>query len=325
VVARSTAGRRRRLSRFSHVAGAVLLAGAVFANPRSLIGVGQRSSASGAQGQRGGAAAADAGRGGGRQERGGQAEEGRVYGPDGVWWGLDNTPMIPGLPWRIHDANRPQPPVVKPSAKAGGPPGDAILLFGGEDLAAWGVRAPDGTLTPASWTVADGAVTAGRGTLTTRDSFGDVQLHVEFAMPSPGTGTSQSRGNSGLIFMGLYELQLLDSYNNRTYADGMAASIYGEWPPMVNIAAPPGEWQTLDVVFEAPRFSGAAVLAPAYLTVLWNGAVVHNRQSVAGPTSLLTVHQYTPHAAELPLSIQGRAPVRFRNVWIRRLNGYDKG
>jgi hypothetical protein len=151
-----------------------------------------------------------------------------------------------------------------------------------------------------------------------------VQLHVEFAMPTPATGTSQARGNSGLIFMGRYELQILDSSNNRTYADGMNAAIYGEWPPMVNIAAPPGEWQTLDIVFDAPRFRGAALLAPAYFTVLWNGAVVHNRQAVAGPTALLTVHQYTSHDAELPLSIQGRAPVRFRNIWIRRIKGYDQ-
>ena len=199
------------------------------------------------------------------------------------------------------------------------------MLFDGKDLAAWGVRGQDGTLAPATWPIADGYVTAGRGTLTTSDSFGDVQVHVEFAMPSPVNGTSQSRGNSGVIFMGQYELQLLDSYNNRTYADGMAASIYGEWPPMVNIAAPPGEWQTLDIVFEAPRFAGTAVRSPAYLTVFWNGAVVHNRQQVAGPTSLLTVHQYKPHGAELPLSIQGRAPVRFRNMWIRRVKGYDQG
>ena len=143
-------------------------------------------------------------------------------------------------------------------------------------------------------------------------------------MPTPPTGTSQARGNSGLIFMGRYEIQILDSYNNRTYADGMNASIYGEWPPMVNIAAPPGEWQTFDIVFEAPRFRGTAVLAPAYFTVWWNGAVVHNRQAVAGPTALLTVHQYTPHDAELPLSIQGRAPVQFRNIWIRRIKGYDQ-
>ena len=305
----------RRHSRWASFAGAVLLVTGVLVGVPSVIGQGQPPAPPGGQGQPAGA------RGG----RGAPSEEGRVNGPDGVWWGLDNTPMIPGLPWRIHDANRPQPPVVKPPAKVGGPPGDAIVLFGGDDLAAWGVRGQDGTLTPPTWAVADGVVTAGRGTLTTRESFGDVQLHVEFAMPNPPTGTSQSRGNSGLIFMGLYELQLLDSYNSRTYADGMAASIYAEWPPMVNIAAPPGEWQTLDVVFESPRFSGTAVLAPAYLTVFWNGAVVHNRQRLAGPTSLLTVHQYSPHAAELPLSIQGRAPVKFRNIWLRRLKGYDTG
>jgi hypothetical protein len=239
-------------------------------------------------------------------------------------WGLDNTPMIPGLPWRIHDANRPQPPVVRPPAQPGGPPSDAIVLFDGTDLSRWGVRNQAGEFATPDWPIANGVMTAGPGTLTTRDSYGDVQLHVEFAMPTPVTGTSQGRGNSGLIFMGRYEIQILDSYDNRTYADGMNASIYAEWPPMVNIAAPPGEWQTFDIVFEAPRFRGTAVLAPAYFTVLWNGAVVHNRQAVAGPTALLTVHQYTPHDAELPLSIQGRAPVRFRNIWIRQVKGYDQ-
>ena len=232
--------------------------------------------------------------------------------------------MIPGLPWRIHDANRPQPPVVKPPLRLGGPPGDAIVLFDGTDLSRWGVRNPVGELAPANWPVANGVMTAGAGMLTTRDSFGDVQLHLEFAMPMEATGTSQSRGNSGLMFMGRYELQILDSYNNRTYADGMNAAIYGEWPPMINIAAPPGVWQTFDIVFEAPRFQGTALLAPASFTVFWNGAVVHNRQTVAGPTGLLTVHQYTRHEPELPLSIQGRAPVQFRNIWIRRVKGYDR-
>ena len=255
---------------------------------------------------------------------GAPSEAGRVLGPDGVWWGLDNTPMIPGLPWRIHDANRPQPPVVAPPARPGGPPSDAIVLFDGTNLSHWGVRNQGGTLAAANWPIADGVMTAGSGMLTTRESYGDVQLHIEFAMPTPATGSSQERGNSGLMFMGRYELQILDSYNNRTYADGMAASIYGEWPPMVNIAAPPGEWQTFDIVFEAPRFRGTALLAPGYFTVLWNGAVVHNRRAVAGPTALLTVHQYTPHEAQLPLSIQGRAPVRFRNIWIRPIKGYDQ-
>ncbi len=270
-------------------------------------------SAPGRQGQ-----APPAGRGGA------PSEAGRVYGPDGVWWGLDNTPMIPGLPWRIHDANRPQPPVVAPPSKPGGPPSDATVLFDGKDLSRWGVRNQAGEWTTPAWPIVDGVMTAGPGMLTTRDSYGDVQLHVEFTMPDPPSGTSQSRGNSGLIFMGKYELQMLDSYNSRTYADGMNASIYGEWPPMVNIAAAPGQWQTFDIVFEAPRFRGTALLAPAYFTVFWNGAVVHNRQPVAGPTVLLTVHQYTPHEAELPLSIQGRARVAFRNIWIRRIKGYDQ-
>jgi hypothetical protein len=256
--------------------------------------------------------------------RGAPSDAGRVLGPDGVWWGLDNTPMIPGLPWRIHDANRPQPPVVRPPAREGGLPSDAVALFDGKDLSRWGVRNQAGVLTTPDWPIADGVITAGPGMLTTRDNFGDVQLHVEFVMPTTVSGASQARGNSGLIFMGRYELQILDSYNNRTYADGMNAAIYGEWPPMVNVAAAPGEWQTFDIVFEAPRFRGTALLAPAYFTVLWNGVVVHNRQPVAGPTALLTVHQYTPHEAELPLSIQGRAPVRFRNIWIRRLKGYDR-
>ena len=315
MVTRSNVSNGSQWARLCGGASALVLAGAL-GIPLILTGQGQPPPIPGQEGR---------GRGAAQQGRGGGSEEGRVYGPDGVWWGLDNTPKIPGLPWRIHDANRPQPPVVKPPAKPGDPPGDAIVLFAGNGLSAWGVRGQNGTLEPAGWPIAEGVVTAGRGTLTTRESFGDVQLHVEFAMPATINGSSQSRGNSGLIFMGQYELQLLDSYNNRTYADGMAASIYAEWPPMVNIAAPPGEWQTLDAVFEAPRFGGTAVLAPASLTVFWNGAVVHNRQAIAGPTSLLTVHQYAPHAAELPLSIQGRSPVKFRNMWIRRVKGYDQG
>jgi len=256
--------------------------------------------------------------------RAGIPAEGRVTGPDGVWWGLDNTPMIPGLPWRIHDANRPQPRVVKPPVRPGGPPEDAIVLFDGTDLSRWSTRNQAGETIPANWPIANGVMTAGPSMLTTRESYGDVQLHVEFAMPTQVTDTSQARGNSGLMFMGRYELQILDSYNNRTYADGMNAAIYGEWPPMINVSAPPGEWQTFDIVFQAPRFQGTALLAPAYFTVLWNGAVVHNRQPVAGPTALLTVHQYAPHEAEVPLSIQGRAPVQFRNIWIRRIKGYDQ-
>ena len=152
-----------------------------------------------------------------------------------------------------------------------------------------------------------------------------MQLHLEFATPAKVSGTSQGRGNSGVIFMNLYEIQILDSHNNRTYADGMAASIYGEWPPLVNATRMPGEWQTYDIAFEAPKFEGGKLVSPAYFTVFWNGVLVHNRKQVSGPTALLTLHQYTPHEAELPLTLQGHGnPVLFRNIWIRRLKGYDQ-
>jgi hypothetical protein len=166
---------------------------------------------------------------------------------------------------------------------------------------------------------------AGTGSIVTREKFGDVQLHVEFATPTPAKGASQDRGNSGVIFMGRYEVQVLDSFESVTYADGQAASIYGEYPPLVNAARRPGEWQTYDIVFEAPKFNGNMVVSPAYLTVIWNGVLVQHRRPVMGSTSATTtVHQYTPHDPELPLTLQDHShPVRYRNIWIRRLTGYD--
>ncbi len=277
-----------------------------------------QSAQSGQQGQ-----SAQAGGRGGAQ--GGQQAI-QVLGPAGEVWGFSNLAEIPGTPWRIHDANRPQPRVVSPGAAPGSAPSDATVLFDGKDLSKWAQRARDGTASNAQWAVHDGIFESGPGgSISTRENFGDVQLHIEFATPTKVVGTSQGRGNSGVIFMGRYEIQILDSYNNRTYADGMAASIYGEWPPLVNAARKPGEWQTYDIVFEAPRFSGDKLVSPAYFTVFWNGVMVHNRKQVAGPTSLLTLHKYTAHEAELPLTLQNHGnPVLFRNVWIRRLTGYDQ-
>ena len=204
------------------------------------------------------------------------------------------------------------------------PPSDAIVLFDGKDLSKWVVRGQGGVESPANWVVRDGYFEAAGGNLSTRDSFGDVQFHAEFAIPADVTGTSQGRGNGGFTFMGQNEIQVLDSYNNRTYADGMMASIYGDYPPMVNVARKPGEWQSIDIVFEAPRFTGN--VRPAYFTILWNGVLVHNRTQVSGSTTpIMTPHLYVPHAPELPLSLQGRARVRYRNVWIRPLKGYDQG
>ena len=260
--------------------------------------------------------------GGGR----GAQDQGRVDGPNGEVWGFTNLGEIPGTPWRIHDDKRPQPPVVAPGDAPGAPPADAIVLFDGKDLSKWVHRVKD-TVTDAQWLVHDGIFESGRGSsLSTRESFGDIQLHLEFATPTKVEGSSQGRGNSGVRFMDRYEIQVLDSYDNRTYADGMAAAIYGDTPPMVNVARKPGEWQTYDIVFEAPRFKGPQLISPAYVTVLWNGVLVHNRRLVNGPTSPLTVHQYIAHDPELPLVLQNHGnPVRFRNVWVRRLKGYDQG
>jgi len=268
-----------------------------------------------------------AGRGGGGRQGQPAAEpvdDGPVRGASGAVIGFTKLAEIPGTRWRIHDAARPQPKVITPGATASAPPSDAIVLFNGKDLSGW-EQAIKGQVTNATWPVRDGyfETGAGSGSIRTKEKFGDIQLHIEFATPSDAKGDSQSRGNSGVIFMGLYEVQVLDSFNNVTYADGMAASIYGDYPPLVNAARKPGEWQSYDIIFEAPKFSGAtaAAASPAYITVFWNGVLVQHRRPVTGPTSpTRVVHAYTPHEAELPLSLQDHAnPVKYRNVWIRRL------
>jgi hypothetical protein len=250
-----------------------------------------------------------------------------VLGPGGAndVWGFTDTAFNPDTRWRIHDPERPQPPLVTPGETVSiPPPSDAIVLFDGKDLSKWVVRGRDGVESPVNWVVRDGYFEAAGGNLSTRESFGDVQLHAEFAIPADVTGVSQGRGNGGFTFMGRYEIQVLDSYNNRTYADGMMASIYGEHPPMVNASRKPGEWQSIDIVFEAPRFNG--VVSPGYFTIFWNGVIVHNRTQLWGATTpTMTPHVYTAHDPELPLSLQGRARVRYRNMWIRRLHGYDQG
>jgi 3-keto-disaccharide hydrolase len=240
--------------------------------------------------------------------------------------GYTDTPILPGQPWHVHDPARPHPPMVTPAAVPGGAPSDAIVLFDGKDLSKWAQHGPNGELLAPKWPVHDGIFeSGGGGSLYTRESFGSIQLHVEWSAPTPPVGTSQGRGNSGVMPMGLYEIQVLDSFNNVTYADGQAAAIYGQWPPLVNAARKPGEWQTYDIIFEAPRFDGTRVVQPAFQTVFWNGIIVHNRKEVLGPVKHREVATYEPHAAELPLLLQDHAnPVRFRNVWVRRLAGYDQ-
>jgi hypothetical protein len=242
--------------------------------------------------------------------------------------GFVDTPMLPNLPWHVHDPARPHPPVVTPAAAPGGAPSDAIVLFDGSDLSKWMQRGSKDEILAPKWPVRDGYFEVGpkTGNLYTRDSFGSVQLHIEWASPTPPTGNSQGRGNSGVLFMGLYEIQVLDTYNNPTYADGQAAAIYGQWPPLANVARKTGEWNVYDIVFEAPAFENGKLTKPAYQTVFWNGVMVHNRKEVMGPMIYRDVASYkTPHAAELPLMLQDHNnPVRYRNVWIRRLAGYDR-
>ncbi len=223
--------------------------------------------------------------------------------------------------WKQHDMNRPRPPVVAPSGSTTPvpAPADALVLFDGSDLSQW--EATDGS--PTRWQVSDGAMisVAGAGYIKTKQAFGDIQLHVEWAAPVPVEGTSQGRGNSGVFLMNLYEVQVLDSYDNETYADGQAAAIYGQYPPMFNAARPPGEWQTYDIFFRRPRFNAAGGLVePARLTVVHNGIVVQNNAELWGPTNWLQALPYEAHPDKLPLALQDHGnPVRYRNIWLREL------
>jgi hypothetical protein len=203
------------------------------------------------------------------------------------------------------------------------PPSDAIVLFDGKDLTQWTQTAREGQPQEPKWKVENGymEIVPRTGRLVTKEKFGDCQLHVEWMIPKEATGSGQGRGNSGIELMTRYEIQVLESYENLTYADGAAGAMYGIWPPLVNPARPQGEWNVYDITFEAPRFESGKLLRPAYFTVLFNGVLVQNHQEQLGATIWRQVPKYTPHAAEEPLSLQDHSqPVRFRNIWIRRLD-----
>jgi hypothetical protein len=223
--------------------------------------------------------------------------------------------------WPPHDTTRPRPPLVRPGP-AGTPlppPADAIVLFDGRNLGAW--QAGDGKAAP--WKIADGSfeVTPGSGGIRTRQSFGDVQLHVEWAAPTPRHGEDQEPGNSGVFLMEKYEVQVLDSHGNITYADGQAGALYGQHPPLVNVTRPAGEWQSYDIIFRRPRFDASGkVVSPAYFTVLHNGVLIHDHVALTGPTAHRSRPPYQAHADRLPISLQDHGqPVRFRNIWVRDL------
>lgn len=228
--------------------------------------------------------------------------------------------------WRVHDRARPQPAVVTPGTfstqeQAGKAPSDAIVLFDGTNLDAWKSDKGGGE---AKWKVENGyvEVVAKSGGLSTKESFGDCQLHVEWMSPEPPSGKDQDRGNSGIFLMGRYELQVLDSYQSETYADGMAGAMYGQYPPQVNAALPPGKWQVYDVIFHGPVFeTSGQVRKPARMTVFLNGVLVQDNVELMGQTSHLKLAGYKRHAEKLPIGLQDHAhPVRFRNMWVRPIS-----
>ncbi len=217
---------------------------------------------------------------------------------------------------------QPEPRVVTPGPTAAGAPSDAIALFNGKDLSAWQKKMGSGA---PEWKVADDILTVagGKGDIQTKEGYGSCQLHIEWRTPDVVVGTGQGRGNSGIFLMGRYELQILDNYNNRTYSNGQAASIYKQHMPLVNACRPPGEWQTYDIVFTAPRFKtkDSSLISPAYITVIHNGVLVQNHTAIWGGTEYIGVAEYKLHSDREPIILQDHGnPVSFRNIWIRKLD-----
>jgi len=229
-------------------------------------------------------------------------------------------------PWAVHDQNRPQPKLVTPGtfstqAQPGIPPSDAIVLFDGTDLSKWEAD-EDSPGVPTKWVIRDGAMECvpHSGYIRTREKFGDCQLHVEWTAPTKVEGESQGRGNSGVFLMGLVEIQVLDDYNNPTYADGFAASVYGVNPPLANALRPPGQFQAYDIVFRRPIYKDGQQIDPGYVTVFLNGVLVQDHACLEGGTGHMARSKPGPFPETGPLKLQDHGnPVRFRNIWYRPL------
>ena len=240
----------------------------------------------------------------------------------GVRFGYTNTPKIPGTPWVVHDPFRPQPRQINPGTvtprdEPGTPPSDAIVLFDGTHLDAW----EDGKGNAPRWTLGNGYFECGKksGTIRTKQKFGSVQLHIEWAAPAEIKGSSQGRGNSGVFLAGLYEVQVQDNYDNLTYPDGQASSLYGFRPPRVNATRPPGEWQAYDIIFEMPEFKDGNVAKKAKITILHNGVITQHGVEIPGILGHKKTRPYHVHGpGHIQLQDHGN-PVRYRNIWIREL------
>ena len=237
-----------------------------------------------------------------------------VHAKDGSGvYGYKDTPKLPWCEWLVHDPDRPAPQRVDPGP-AGPPapvPADAVVLFDGKDLSAW---------QPSEDKVEDGCIVTGHGNLTSKQSFGDCQIHVEWMAPAHFQGPWYNQGNNGVFLMGLYEIQVFDSFNEKIYPDGQAAAIYGQTPPLVNATRPPGQWQTYDIVFKAPVFDGEKLVKPARVTIFHNGLLAQLNEEIHGETGHRIIPEYKQKISRGPLVFGGHdCPVRFRNVWVRPL------
>jgi hypothetical protein len=242
--------------------------------------------------------------------------------PENAHLGYDDTPVLPDSGYHVHDGTRPQPPVVSPG-EGTQPPSDANVLFGGASLDGW--QKHDGG--EPGWTVENGymEVVPHSGSIRTVEQFGDVQLHLEFASPAEVLKEGQGRGNSGVFLMGLYEVQVLDNYENPTYPDGTVGALYGQYPPLYNAIRKPGEWNAYDIFWQAPVFDGETLKSPAVITVMLNNVLLHHALSLQGPTQHKQLTEYKPHPAKGPLELQDHGDkVRFRNIWVRELRAYDR-
>jgi hypothetical protein len=246
-----------------------------------------------------------------------------VHARDGSGiFGYKDTPIQPWSGYHVHDPDRPAPPRVAPgppcaAGDIGGVPADATVLFAGKDLSQW---------QPSQWKVIDDCLVATEGELISKEEFGDCQLHLEWLVPVEATDNVMNRGNNGLFLLGAIEVQIFDSYNTKLYPDGQAASIYAQTPPLVNACRKPGQWQTYDIVFFAPRFDAAGKLAkPAYLSMLHNGLLVHHNQEIYGHTPHCRLASYRSIQPRGPIALGAHhCPVRFRNIWVRPLPGPNK-
>jgi len=261
--------------------------------------------------------------------------------------GYTDTPMLPSGKWHVHDPDRPRPVVVTPGAsfsQGAAAPSDAIILFNGKDLSHWEGEKGDpqwitngeckgldfeGQKTAPQWTLHGNymQVKPDTGYIHTKEKFGDFQLHLEFAEPAKVSGDSQERGNSGVFLQGIYEIQVLDTYNNPTYPDGQCGGIYGQSTPLVNACKKPGQWQTYDIVFEAARWSqDHKLVRPAIVTVFQNGLLIHYKQPIIGPTGHRVLAEYDKELpATGPLRLQDHGdPIRYRNIWIRNIQEEEK-